>query len=94
MNMPGFTAEASLEKTRGHYHSAHTFAEAGGNALLPAQRCCAPPPHPPLMPWGFGWRCVQQCFGRCDEWCPSGDIGCIVECSDPWCYVGCNEIVP
>jgi hypothetical protein len=37
MSMPGFTAEASLGKTRGHYHGAHAFTQAGRNALLPAQ---------------------------------------------------------
>jgi hypothetical protein len=90
MSMPGFTAEASLDKTSGYYHSAHAFTEAGGNALRPAQRCCAPEPHPPLMPWGFGWRCNAECQERCRRWCPQGDLGCFVDCREPWCWVGCN----
>jgi hypothetical protein len=96
MSTPGFTAEASLEKPRGHYHSAHAFTEAGGNALLPAQRdpiCCAPEPHPPLMPWGSGWTCFGQCAERCRRWC-GRDFLCNLDCRDPWCYVGCNLNVP
>jgi hypothetical protein len=98
MSMPGFSAEASLHKPHGYYHSAHAFTAAGGNALLPAQWCCAPEPHPPLMPWSASWACDWRCLGRCEarcrSWCPRGDLGCFVECRDPWCFIGCNCEVP
>lgn len=90
MTMPGFTAEASLDKPSGHYHSAYAFTEAGGNTLHPAQ---APPPHPPRIPWGSGLRCFRDCERRCRNWCGS-DFACFLHCREPWCYVGCNLPVP
>jgi hypothetical protein len=88
--MPGFTAETSLGETRGHYHSAYAFGEAGRSTLRLAQ---APPPHPPLMPWGFGLSCFRACESRCRTWCGS-DFGCLMDCREPWCFVGCNLDVP
>jgi hypothetical protein len=85
MNMPGFTAEASLEKTGGHYHSAHAahaYAEAGGNALHPAQH------------WEFcDWRCFWNCQGRCPRVCGS-DRECLWWCREFGCYEECNCLVP
>jgi hypothetical protein len=36
MNLPGFTAEASLYKTSGHTYTAQTHLQTGG-AVFPAQ---------------------------------------------------------
>jgi hypothetical protein len=82
MSMPGFSAEASLYKTSGRYHSAHAFTESGGNALLPAQ-------------WDgdCDWRCFWDCQRRCPSVCGS-DHECLVTCREFWCYLECNCIVP
>ncbi len=83
MNMPGFTAEASLYKTSEHYHAATKGAHASGS-VYPAQLLYTPPQpwwftNPPLPdPWG---RCISceitqyrddgyVCIGTlCTNWC-------------------------
>jgi hypothetical protein len=88
--IPGFTALASLDEPSGHYSSAYAFTDAGESTLRLAQ---APPPHPPLMPWGSGSGCFRDCEQRCQMWCGT-DFGCRLECRDPWCFVGCNLEAP
>jgi hypothetical protein len=88
VNMPGFTAESSLEKTRGHYHgSAHAFTEAGGNALLPAQVWSGWCPDP----WSESclWSCRRHCSSLCARW----DRSCLLSCNED-CYWQCNCITP
>jgi hypothetical protein len=86
MTMPGFTAEASLDKPHGHYHGAHAFTQAGRNALLPAQVWSEWCPDP----WSA--RCFRSCEWQCSRRCGS-DRWCFVNCRDD-CYWQCNCIVP
>jgi hypothetical protein len=86
MNIPGFTAEASLDKPRGYYQSAHAFTEAGGNALLPAQWWFYCPD-----PWSQ--RCFRSCQAQCTRSCAPFDRWCLVTCNED-CYWQCNCDTP
>jgi hypothetical protein len=60
MNMPGFTAEASVYKVKGHYHTTNIPNEGGGvsEGVRLAQ-----------MPFCHRGRanCVLDCEARCDD---------------------------
>jgi hypothetical protein len=81
MNIPGFSAQASLYKTSGHYHSTHAFTESGGNALRPAQG-----------PWGCNTRCLWDCRRWCTRQCGSDRL-CLLVCRED-CYDQCNCLTP
>jgi hypothetical protein len=63
MNIPGFTAEASLNKTSGHYCTTYNVAASTGDvipALLPGRT--SPLGDPSL---GFLDRCRLGCWLKC-----------------------------
>jgi len=71
VNMPGFTAEAALYKTSGHYHLTETHdAGEGGQKIQPQLppfwdrlRCTL------RCGWDTGWwyDCFRDCFGIDDD---------------------------
>ena len=79
MNMPGFTAEASLYHTSERYQFVPSWIEGtGGQEITPQQDFIPPTPMPPFLrcspctfgrqfccpPPGFGLRCfVRSCGG-------------------------------
>ncbi|CAN5767502.1 hypothetical protein BH20PSE1_BH20PSE1_23930 [soil metagenome] len=78
MNMPRFTAEASLYKTSEHYQFVASWIEGtGGQGIIPQQDFIPATPLPPFFrcspcmlgrqfccpPPGFGLRCfVRRCW--------------------------------
>jgi hypothetical protein len=81
MSMPKFTAEASVYRTRGHYHQAAQVIDQNQRALLVAQGCttvCTPDPPPvdDCVPacvrdcraaGGIALQCLARCQARCGE---------------------------
>jgi hypothetical protein len=79
MNMPGFTAETSLNETSERYQLVASWIEGtGGQGITPQQDYIPPPPLPSVFrcspcadgrqfccpPPGFGLRCfVRRCWG-------------------------------
>ena len=61
MNMPGFTAEASLYRTGGHYSIAAGWTDATYGLVVPAQNCG--PCHVVA---------TSPCPGHCMQWCFTG----------------------
>jgi hypothetical protein len=67
MNMPGFTAEASLNRTSEHYGMAATFEATQLAATLYPSRATGP-----FGPIGFPG---QDCGGACWHVCMSSGLG-------------------
>jgi hypothetical protein len=57
MNMPGFTAEASLDTSREHYHLTTRWNVTDGQAVAPQ------------LTRSLG-RCIPNCICVTDEGCP------------------------
>ena len=66
MNMPGFTAEASLYQTSEHYHIGTNLAHVDGRSHSAA-----------ILPSGLTWvvRCVRECRVECGK-----DRFCLAKC--------------
>src|SRR5215218_2997676 len=82
MNMPGFTADATLYKSSGSYRETMAFGRYAGEMIQPAN----------------GWldpRCYQACLDRCG--CPDFPKAerneCLAECS-PHCRDLCTKPPP
>jgi hypothetical protein len=67
MNMPGFTAEASLYKASEHYHAAIEGADAGGS-IYPAQLAVLYEPPPP---WAINSNPYEIYCRKLKCWGPS-----------------------
>jgi len=80
LNMPGFTAEASVYKTRGHYRVSGTPGDlAGGRGVLQAV----------LLNQAAGDGSLQQRISS-DNWWYCWYFGsCRICCSLYWCWWAC-----
>ena len=95
MNMPGFTAEESLYKTRRHYHTAGNLTQTDGvypaftisdllrgTSRLGVARVLAE-------------ACCSSCYHRCSLLClyardPRNYHQCFLDCAKPYCTRQCN----
>jgi hypothetical protein len=71
MNIPGFTAEASLYKVKAHYQTTSIAGQAGeiGEGVRLAVR----------LPYA---KCYSECMGSCDPgWTPNCRGACSCHCS-------------
>jgi hypothetical protein len=63
LDTPGFTAEASLPGTSGHYHKLHSTDQAANGMVLPQFSWCYPSIYPGVNrccycnPWGENCTC-------------------------------------
>jgi len=76
MNMPGFRAEASLERTKNLYHTAGTFSQADGAirpAIVPRPNNCISRCDYCLGICRGDFRCIISCAGSCASYCLIGD---------------------
>jgi hypothetical protein len=85
MSMPGFSADAALYKTGGHYHTTKVLRPADGN-VHPAQ--------------ALDWSCYKECHKHCHLksagpglWGAFAGIANYVEC-DVGCQKRCGSTQP
>ena len=101
MNIPGFTAEASLYKTEGNYRMIGLQDRGNGN-IHPAYAPWAVPFRPGLPPRIAGYLyavvccrdCASECKSKCfDQTCIDA---CLVNCNsrcDAYGYGGCKQLL-
>jgi len=65
MRMPGFTADVSLDETRGHFQAAATGAPVARGVQPAASRCYDRCYRNCLAEGGFSWECQPICFLSC-----------------------------
>jgi hypothetical protein len=80
MNMPGFTAEASLYNVKGYYTGRYRQEALGGQRGEPQRTVVIPQlPRDEVGRGGFG-LCINDCVELHPDW-PAGR--CITACRDP-----------
>jgi|HubBroStandDraft_3_1064219.scaffolds.fasta_scaffold849594_1 hypothetical protein len=79
MNIPGFTAEASVYKTTGSYCTANVPMGPRGGSVHPSRL------HLPVGQPGIGWNpsCLRLCFERCTgENFQQCQLNCFHQCQE------------
>ena len=78
MNMLGFTGQASLYRTTGHYGGGAGLADAVGSGIVPAQATCNAPCFASTL---------LNCPDHCVQWCFTAGslpvLKCCGQCNPP-----------
>ncbi len=97
-NLPGFTAEASLYKTAGHYHKTGNFTQTHGAIYPTTIADLLWSANFRLPPWFYSLFCCSFCRDDCNRICPDSECYrvCLDNCTNKcnaYAFGGCRQLL-